>query len=100
MAENSIPMMPYGFQRAPTRTTKDTTLLDVLYSMGVPVWSRDSGMDGYFTINDWMNRNKAGAAAPAASEPPDPRALLPQYYRDWYDQSGKFGGIPLVQGLL
>lgn len=101
MANNSIPMMPYGLQKAPTKTTKSTALLDVLYSMGVPTFSRDSGMDGYFTIDQYMNRNKPAAAAPQApAATPDPLADMPEWYRKWYEAQGRYGRVTPVRGLL
>ena len=83
----------------------------MMWALGAPGFSSANGQN----LNEWYYMQairqgrdpstvlpflKGGSGSGAASSTKNPIAGMPQWYQDWYNAKGKFGGVPPVQGLL
>lgn len=85
--------------------------------MGLPIYSRSQNHQGQVYSPQEYTLKPAGAAPAAADgsgnnpggdDPANPgfpgnaypKNVIPQWWVDWYNSTGKYGGVPPVQGLL
>ena len=100
----------YALQNAPRGKNGLSPLQAFMWAFGAPVQVGGQNLDELFYMNavrqgqnpfsamPWLDGgNNSGEASSAATSP---IAGMPQFYQDWYNTKGKYGGVPPVQGLL
>ena len=110
---------PFGIQRAPGGSSNPIEA--ILYSAGLSemlprqqsiyqdTFMRNlrQGRPGYAGFPEWFTSQPGGGTGTGGgsgngsggSGSPD-LSGLPAWWREWYNTSGKYGGVPPVQGLL
>lgn len=104
-------LFPFG---AKSVFSQPDPLMGIFYGMGFPIFSRAAG--GYTSIyRDRFNDNLTHGRDPFAGFPErfrssgaggsgdgsqnNPIRNMPQWWQDWYNSQGRYGG-PQVEGLL
>lgn len=107
----------FGYQRRPgsNKNSELSLMGDMFYSAGIPGLSSlyadqfmrnlQRGRPGYAGFPDWFTSQPGGGGTGGGSgggSGGDTQNFgnLPTWWRDWYNASGKYGGVPPVEGLI
>lgn len=110
MASDFDARLQYALKNAPGGKNGLSPLHAFMWAFGAPVQVGGQNLDELFYMNavrqgqnpssamPWLNGGDSSGGASTAAK--NPIAGMPQWYQDWYNSQGKFGGVPPVQGLL
>ena len=113
-------IFPFGMQQAPQTSVSRDPMMDLFYSMGMPVFSRNAGgMTSVYQqqydkallegrnpneIMPWGKKNQDTPGDGTDEEKkPNPLRGMPSWYKHWMNTQGIYGGVKpglKTKGLL